>query len=844
MRSKKIILDPESLPVSGNGWDLFPIVILGGMFIFMPASFGAVEAWSQLITISLAATLTLYLAVRIVADREFRLAKTWLYLPMALFLVLVAIQSMPLPAGLARTLAPANLSTKEQLLGETFRPQDWVTISFYPNATTQHFRILLIGAAVFVTVACVFRHRLHIKALLTVIFLVGCAEAALALAQIISRSGSIYWTISVKEGVTTAGSFINYSNFSQFMNLSLGAGLALLLVRIEDERRREFDSGGWGSTARYYLEKNAWIGAGIILCALSILASMSRNGAISSLVAAAVVGLALYRRWSSNWRGWLVAALPAGVLVVLLISGFDILYERMSTLRENEAYNARWEMTSAAIRAWQHYPALGTGFGTHEMVFPLFEHSVMPSVAVHADNDYAQLLEETGIVGVVLVASFVLGVAVKAIRLAVRGRRLEAIAVYGLMFGLVAVGVHSSTDFGQRLPANLSLSAALCGLVVAISRREKRRTSPLVGAAQSIQRFFRQARIPLALLAFVALAILWTSVIRAGYAAYLAERYWSAAVAFEKSMENDRSKITDEDYIDLIASAEGAYQNEPSNVNYGYSLSLYRWESLSRTVDPETGHVLLHPDTIPFVARIADDLAVVRRICPTFGPPYALEGQIRRLVLNEPAGKELILTGARLAPYDAATCLVAGELALVDGNLDQAVPLLERAVSLQSGYYGEVIGLYLSKAKRPDLARQLAAQDHNRLNELATLLATIPAYRDQVDQVRSEAEQLLRARVADGEATAAEVAAVARVEQSRCKVESAIDLYRRALSQDYQQVGWRMELARTLATVGRLDDAIHEVKIVLRLRPRDGEATKLLEELVVRSENARAKTGT
>jgi O-antigen ligase len=115
----------------------------------------------------------------------------------------------------------------------------------------------------------------------------------------------------------------------------------------------------------------------------------------------------------------LIAAIKSSRLVCLR---FDAVYERLATLRDTTAYESRWEMTAAALRAWRAYPLWGTGLGTHEVVFPMFDEAVTPSLAVHAYNDYAQLLEETGVAGAVLVGLFVAGIATLAVKLILRGR--------------------------------------------------------------------------------------------------------------------------------------------------------------------------------------------------------------------------------------------------------------------------------------------------------------------------------------------------------------------------------------------------------------------------------------
>jgi len=807
----------------------------------MPAAFGAVEAWSELVVVVAAAALSLGLAARVILDRDFRLTRTWLYVPAAIFVVVVALQLLPMPVSLTRGLSPSTIATREDLLGQTFSPEQPTTLSFYPLATAEHLRLILAGFTVFVLVSSFFRRPQHIKILLTAIFLIGCAEAILALAQIATGAHGIYWQYAAQQKVHTSGTFINYSNFSQFMNLSLGAGLALLLVRIEEQRRNEIQSGAWSTLARGYWEKNAWICVGIVLCALAVFGSMSRNGAISMLVAAAVTGTLMFQRGAVSWRGWFVAAVPIAVFSLLLIFGFDTVYYRLATIRDNESYGLRWEMTAAAVRAWQQYPLWGTGLGTHEFIAPLFETAVTPVVAAHADNEYAQLLEETGILGSLAAAAFLIGVAALIARLAFRGRKPISIAVYGILFGLVAVAVHSATDFGQRLPANFALSAVFCGLLVAIARSETPRHSGSRKSTREPRRIPRWLRLTAGIAAFVLLAAVWTWATRDAYAAYLGERWWNAAATLELRIQKRADAATDDDHLDLVAAAEGAFDSEPGNVNYGYWLNTYRWDVLSRAVEPATQLVRAFPESAALVRRIADDLSALRQLCPTYGPPYALEGQLRLFVLGESGGSELIRKGARLANYDPPTCMVAGELAAREGRLNDAEPLLTRAVQLQPDYFYEVVQLYLKELKRPDLAIALAGDSHRRLYELASALEREPAYSGHARDIRNLAEDTLRAEVADGKANTESMARLARTDHERGNLDSAIELYTRALRHDYQQAGWHLELAHALAENNQVDEAIHEVKIALRLRPRDQVATQFLAELVTRSENIRSR---
>src|SRR5205823_4133911 len=106
--------------------------------------------------------------------------------------------------------------------------------------------------------------------------------------------------------------------------------------------------------------------------------------------------------------------------------------------------------------------------------FPMFDSDANNyAVATHVENEYAQALEETGAVGVAMLLLFVAIIGSKWWNAAAPrkdGGVDAGLAVFGLGYGLIAVIVHSFTDFGQHLPANACLTAATCGLIVALAR--------------------------------------------------------------------------------------------------------------------------------------------------------------------------------------------------------------------------------------------------------------------------------------------------------------------------------------------------------------------------------------
>jgi tetratricopeptide (TPR) repeat protein len=303
----------------------------------------------------------------------------------------------------------------------------------------------------------------------------------------------------------------------------------------------------------------------------------------------------------------------------------------------------------------------------------------------------------------------------------------------------------------------------------------------------------------------------------------------------EAGLRRENWQGTDDDYIELIRNAADAADRAPDNVKYRYWLNLYRWYSISRVVDPETGRVLLHPQAVPFVARIVDELAQARVLCPTYGAVYSVEGQLRLSFLKQPLGAELIRKGYQLAPYDAPTCFVAGTMAARAGDLETATTLLKRAIALDGSLYREIMPIYLDELDRPDMLRKLAGDDYGRLFALGKVLSTNQKYATLAGEIRADATALLGKRCESSDATASELATLAGICQVNRDYATAANYYRRALAINYRQVDWRMNLAKALAELGQREAAIHEARICLRLRPRMKSAENLIRNLSVRA---------
>jgi len=823
--------------------------LLISLLAFMPFSFGAVDPWSEEVVIALAAAICICFLLRRVpiSSRNIGLVWSWAYIPVALLLIVAVLQLIPLPTGIVQIISPNTAATKKELLSDLpsrLAGLSSMTLSFYPHATKHDLRLVLAVAAVFVVTLNICRQPERIKRLLAATAIIGGTVAVLALLQDLFGNGEIYWfvptgsgpALSLSKGQAYSGPFINHSHFGQFMNLSIGAALGLIMVRLH-----EFFAGRKVTpplVAEYFCSPQAkvtWLLiVMVILGAASIFVSLTRGGMVSMLIAGGFTVLMLSSRKSLKGPGWIMVLMALGAFICVLYIGFDAVYDRLATLREVHQYKGRWQIVKDIAVAWTKFPLLGTGLGTHEVVYPMFDRSTIPALASHAENEYAQAAEETGIIGLATLLVFGTIVSVSYVRNVKSAYTPIRSAAYGLGFGLMAIMLHSLSDFGQHLPVNSMLSAVSCALLIglvskSVKGKPKNVNPPFVWRIKLWN--WRIFRFGLYLLSFFCISTVWAWAILGANSARVAQAHWKRALIAEGNLRQKNWQGTNDEFKELISQAAVAADYQPENIIYRHWLNVYRWYSISRIRDPNTGQVVIPQQLVHFVPRIADELHAARILCPVFGPTYCVAGQLEKYVLDDPNGVEHIQTGYLLAPCDATTCFVAGVLDAEEDLFDAAFAKLCRALKLDGSLFREIASFLINHLDRPDLAVKLAGNNTDWLSQAANLLSEDGGRGAIAEQARSRVVELLKLKCQQPDVTAWALATLANICAREHDYEAAIENYRRALALDYGQVQWRFTLATLLAQTDRIDEATAQARICLRIRPEFNAAKILIADL-------------
>lgn len=475
-----------------NRRDRFVGAALPALLLVLPLAHGGNHPW----TVFLAAPVVSALLVLTLQARRHRGGPptpglSWL----AAFAALALFTTLPVPPWLGALLSPTATSWNERvLLGDA--ASHWRALALDPFAVWSELARLSIGFGAFAVTAAYpwpseTERTRAIERILLAIFAGGAALGTFGLWQAI-RGG---------DG-RISGPFVNPNHFAAWLEMVAPVAfgyLATLIAQVADGVRDSL------ATARDLRLRGhrAWLDAiveqqnrfwaplaGLAMMAILIvshLATGSRGG-VAALLAGlgvttvGVLGGAFRPRWLPRA---VAVTLVAGCLGTLAL--LAVLDGEASVDGGDASLAARFAVARQGSAVVQEFPLLGTGLGG--WIHAYRPHQAPPveyGIWDHAHNDYLELLAESGVLGVGCALLFALALVTAAVRGVPRGPanrfaqgsgfgsaewRTALGNASGLRWGvagaLAAALVHAAIDFALHLPANLTLAAVLCGLVVA-----------------------------------------------------------------------------------------------------------------------------------------------------------------------------------------------------------------------------------------------------------------------------------------------------------------------------------------------------------------------------------------
>jgi hypothetical protein len=490
---------------------------LVALIAFTPLAFGTVEAWS--IAIMEWGIVTLGLLAwgsHVLGGKGGRfLPRTGLLWPLALFLALCLLQTVPMPRSWLGVLSPG--SARLYAGGESSTPPaDGVAsahggalaerlpleptperrpLSVNPEASLTRLHMLAALFALFFLATAWADRPERIVFLLGAVTIVGFAVALFGLVQHLTWNGHIYWIRRVARD-TAFGPFVNHNHFAGYVEMVLPLSLSMGLFLLDSRRHLLSDpepdtdaegdelaedaapSGDWTSPASLWGQSALAFFASMILGA-SLFLSQSRGGILSALLSALFLLLLIWRRIASRILAWSIAlVLPALALLFTFWVGSGLLkgYGTAFQAVEREAsLRSRWMVWAEMARHMPLAGWTGHGLGAFEDSFAPF---APPGGAYRWDkahNDYLQLAWETGMAGCLLIlwGGFVY---VRKYLWPAIGSREHPLDLFrlGIAVAVLSILLHSFIDFNLQIGANGFLFALLSGLLVALGRLVER----------------------------------------------------------------------------------------------------------------------------------------------------------------------------------------------------------------------------------------------------------------------------------------------------------------------------------------------------------------------------------
>lgn len=405
-----------------------------GLLMFGPLAFGAVEPWSIFVLETGALVLALMWLAKQYIDEELTIEWNPLFLPMAVFGILILMQIV------FRRSAYLHDTIAEALL--------YVAYGMLCVVSTQS----LLRAS-------------QARKMATILSFYGFGVAALALVQGIAPNGKLYWLREPRLGGWIYGSYVNHNHYAGLMEMLIPIPLIISMSHLAHEKER--------------------MAAGIAAAIMTgtVFLSGSRGGMLAVLCEFVLLAIVMTRQ-KRGTRTAIGVAVFAIVLLSLLtwLGGKELTTRVFSIGRETRTEisgGMRLSIDRDALSMFRRKPVLGWGLGAFPIVYPEFRSFYTNFFVNEAHNDYLQLLTETGIIGFAVMIWFL----VVLLRTSIRKISNWTSSVSGsltlaCLLGIAGILIHSFFDFNLQIPANAALFYVFCSLAASpplLQRSRKRR---------------------------------------------------------------------------------------------------------------------------------------------------------------------------------------------------------------------------------------------------------------------------------------------------------------------------------------------------------------------------------
>jgi O-antigen ligase len=381
-------------------------------------------------------------------------------------LLLPLVQMVPLPPSVWTALPGREIVASAFAVAG--QPLPWLGISLDPAATWRAFAGLLPPLALFLAVAEL--DHLARRSLSVLLIGLGIASVLIGLAQLMQGPASPLRFYPVTNTGDSVGFFANRNHYAALLYCLIPLSAAWVVGFLFDRRPERI--------------------FGIVVCALiyalfilGLGMARSRAGIFLAIVAALASLFVAANNEPRFARRGLFVVVAATVLGIILVVHYAF-FQLLSRLDDDVLADYRFAIGSTTWEAVKAFQPFGSGFGTFENVYRIFERpqALLPAYVNQAHDDWLQLWLEGGWPALAILAGFLVWFARAAIRAwrspVDEGRALDRALAQAGSVAATLVLVHSVMDYPLRTTAMMSVFAMCLALLVPPPKHAERRHAP------------------------------------------------------------------------------------------------------------------------------------------------------------------------------------------------------------------------------------------------------------------------------------------------------------------------------------------------------------------------------
>lgn len=387
-------------------------------------------------------------------ERPPRRPEAWLLVLLAAALVVIALQFIPMPADVWRTLpGRAEILASLQQAGITMRHG---FVSLVPHESLKSAIWLLPALGVLLVMLRVPRSYSGRRLAIALIGTMMLAVLVGAMQKAAGPTSELYFYRITNPGFAV-GFFANVNHMASLLLVTIPFQAALLHEALE--RRRN---------SRMMLITGVVASLAVTVAGIVVVGSLAGYGLLLPVCLASALIVKGTRRERSIAALLMLPALLGGMAFVLLSPDGQALLDTASAM----SAGSRQMIFATTWAAIKDFWPVGSGLGTFAEVYPSYEDpfKVARAYVNHAHNDYLELALETGVAGMALLGVFLIWWGVRGWH--IWGDSSSSAYTKAAVVASAALLVHSLVDYPLRT-AGLSAVFAVCLALMAAPPRRR-----------------------------------------------------------------------------------------------------------------------------------------------------------------------------------------------------------------------------------------------------------------------------------------------------------------------------------------------------------------------------------